>query len=131
MMGEEGPDLGREVGEGRQPRGGRNLHPHRTGIGAPEPVAACVTGWNRELGLEAEAARPREDGEELGDFGLSVTEDGAVFRVLGQVPVSVGEEGLRGRPQTEEKGEPTMEDAFIAMVEQARERESNGNFAYG
>jgi ABC-2 type transport system ATP-binding protein len=38
---------------------------------------------------------------------------------------------IRARALSEEKGEPTMEDAFIAIVEQARERESNGNFAYG
>ena len=31
---------------------------------------------------------------------------------------------IRGRALSEEKGEPTMEDAFIAIVEQARERES-------
>ena len=38
---------------------------------------------------------------------------------------------IRGRALSEQAGEPTMEDAFIAIVEQARERESNGNFAYG
>jgi ABC-2 type transport system ATP-binding protein len=32
---------------------------------------------------------------------------------------------IRGRALSEEKGEPTMEDAFIAIVEQAREAESN------
>ena len=38
---------------------------------------------------------------------------------------------IRGRALSEQAGEPTMEDAFIAIVEQARERESNGNIAYG
>jgi ABC-2 type transport system ATP-binding protein len=38
---------------------------------------------------------------------------------------------IRGRALTEEKKEATMEDAFIAIVEEARKRESNGNFAYG
>jgi ABC-2 type transport system ATP-binding protein len=33
---------------------------------------------------------------------------------------------IRGRALTEEKKEATMEDAFIAIVEEARERESNG-----
>jgi pyoluteorin transport system ATP-binding protein len=32
---------------------------------------------------------------------------------------------IRGRALSEEKREPTMEDAFIAIVEQAREGESN------
>ena len=38
---------------------------------------------------------------------------------------------IRGRALSEQAGEPTMEDAFIAIVEQAREAESNGNVAYG
>jgi ABC-2 type transport system ATP-binding protein len=38
---------------------------------------------------------------------------------------------IRGRALSEQAGEPTMEDAFIAIVEQAREGESNGNVAYG
>ena len=38
---------------------------------------------------------------------------------------------IRGRALPEEKKEATMEDAFIAIVEEARERESNANFAYG
>jgi len=38
---------------------------------------------------------------------------------------------IRGRALPEEKQEATMEDAFIAIVEEARERESKGTFAYG
>ena len=38
---------------------------------------------------------------------------------------------IRGRAPSEPGREPTMEDAFIAVVEQAREGESNRNFAYG
>ena len=38
---------------------------------------------------------------------------------------------IRGRAPSEPGREPTMEDAFIAIVEQAREGESNRNFAYG
>ena len=38
---------------------------------------------------------------------------------------------IRGRALPEEKQEATMEDAFIAIVEEARERESNANVAYG
>jgi ABC-2 type transport system ATP-binding protein len=38
---------------------------------------------------------------------------------------------IRGRALPEEKKEATMEDAFIAIVEEAREGELNGNFAYG
>jgi ABC-2 type transport system ATP-binding protein len=38
---------------------------------------------------------------------------------------------IRSRALTEEKKEATMEDAFIAIVEEAREREASANFAYG
>jgi ABC-2 type transport system ATP-binding protein len=38
---------------------------------------------------------------------------------------------IRARALREEKKAPTMEDAFIAIVEEAREREANANFAYG
>ena len=38
---------------------------------------------------------------------------------------------IRGRALSEPGREPTMEDAFIAVVEQAREGESNSNLAYG
>jgi ABC-2 type transport system ATP-binding protein len=38
---------------------------------------------------------------------------------------------IRSRAPAEPGREPAMEDAFIAIVEEARERESNGNFAYG
>ncbi|HSE86143.1 MAG TPA: ATP-binding cassette domain-containing protein [Candidatus Binatia bacterium] len=38
---------------------------------------------------------------------------------------------IRSRAPAEPGREPAMEDAFIAVVEQAREGESNGNFAYG
>jgi ABC-2 type transport system ATP-binding protein len=38
---------------------------------------------------------------------------------------------IRGRALPEASKEATMEDAFIAIVEEARERETNGNFAYG
>ena len=38
---------------------------------------------------------------------------------------------IRGRARSDEKKEATMEDAFIAIVEEARARESKANFAYG
>jgi ABC-2 type transport system ATP-binding protein len=38
---------------------------------------------------------------------------------------------IRGRAHSEETKQATMEDAFIAIVEEARERESKANFAYG
>jgi ABC-2 type transport system ATP-binding protein len=38
---------------------------------------------------------------------------------------------IRSRAPAESGRESTMEDAFIAVVEQAREGESKGNFAYG
>jgi ABC-2 type transport system ATP-binding protein len=38
---------------------------------------------------------------------------------------------IRGRARGQNGREPTMEDAFIAVVEQARENESKANFAYG
>jgi ABC-2 type transport system ATP-binding protein len=38
---------------------------------------------------------------------------------------------IRGRAPSEPEREPTMEDAFIAVVEQAREGEANATFAYG